>query len=487
MANNTPVQSHGDPGANEEAELTNDDGGNRNNNSPMSTTTTTGGITDAAGASRTLTIDPVDATLGNSGNVDNVAEPATDGTDGATSLSIGFGDVSTGETVPLVAENSSGRGDESGVVPGKDDAMSTAATESPSQAIGDDVPVSGDASNKATTPGKDGVNKKKSGGRKRKGAGETGETVPLVAENSSGRGDESGVVPGKDDAMSTAATESPSQAIGDDVPVSGDASNKATTPGKDGVNKKKSGGRKRKGADETVMQNTLHTISELTKESPRVRKQVQIYSPPVEKKTRRQPTSPSKPGNTGADASLSKAASNEASEDESEEESEEKSKAPSDIDYNMLFDEDTSISSKTPSVSAIDLQEELANLANDVPQQVPIDVDEEDIAVPFDPTQFAEKDNIEQKLILASSTCVFNIHFLPLSVLVHSTEQYLFCKSARRYLEFFNILDIFQTHLFFLCCSVVCNFSTLLIFSKRMTFFLFLRSTVGESSKSVLD
>jgi hypothetical protein len=35
MANNTPVQSHGDPGANEEAELTNDDGGNRNNNSPM--------------------------------------------------------------------------------------------------------------------------------------------------------------------------------------------------------------------------------------------------------------------------------------------------------------------------------------------------------------------------------------------------------------------------------------------------------------------
>jgi hypothetical protein len=409
MANNTPVQSHGDPGANEEAELTNDDGGNRNNNSPMSTTTTTGGITDAAGASRTLTIDPVDATLGNSGNVDNVAEPATDGTDGATSLSIGFGDVSTGET------------------------------------------------------------------------------VPLVAENSSGRGDESGVVPGKDDAMSTAATESPSQAIGDDVPVSSDASNKATTPGKDGVNKKKSGGRKRKGADETVMQNTLHTISELAKESPRVRKQVQIYSPPVEKKTRRQPTSPSKPGNTGADASLSKAASNEASEDESEEESEEKSKAPSDIDYNMLFDEDTSISSKTPSVSAIDLQEELANLANDVPQQVPIDVDEEDIAVPFDPTQFAEKDNIEQKLILASSTCVFNIHFLPLSVLVHSTEQYLFCKSARRYLEFFNILDIFQTHLFFLCCSVVCNFSTLLIFSKRMTFFLFLRSTVGESSKSVLD
>jgi hypothetical protein len=136
MANNTPVQSHGDPGANEEAELTNDDGGNRNNNSPMSTTTTTGGITDAAGASRTLTIDPVDATLGNSGNVDNVAEPATDGTDGATSLSIGFGDVSTGETVPLVAENSSGRGDESGVVPGKDDAMSTAATESPVKLLG---------------------------------------------------------------------------------------------------------------------------------------------------------------------------------------------------------------------------------------------------------------------------------------------------------------------------------------------------------------
>ena len=419
MANNTPVQSHGDPGANEEAELTNDDGGNRNNNSLMSTTTTTGGTTDAAGASGTLTIDPVDATLGNSGNVDNVAEPATDGRDGATSLSIGFGDVSTGET------------------------------------------------------------------------------VPLVAENSSGRGDESGVVPGKDDAMSTAATESPSQAIGDDVPVSGDASNKATTPGKDGVNKKKSGGRKRKGADETVMQNTLQTISELTKESPRLRKKVEIYSPPIEKKTRRRFASPSKPGNTCADASPSKAASNEASEDESDEKSEEKNKASSDEDDEQYVnpDEDGSSSLRKSSSSSQStygaapwsLNKEIADLNDVSSRREVIDVDEEDIAVPFDPTQFAEKDNIEQKLILASSTCVFNIHFLPLSVLVHSTEQYLFCKSARCYLEFFNILDIFQTHLFFLCCSVVCNFSTLLIFSKRTTFFLFLRSTVGESSKSVLD
>jgi hypothetical protein len=49
---------------------------------------------------------------------------------------LAFGDVSTGETVPLVAENSSGRGDESGVVPGKDDAMSTAATESPVKLLG---------------------------------------------------------------------------------------------------------------------------------------------------------------------------------------------------------------------------------------------------------------------------------------------------------------------------------------------------------------
>jgi len=443
MANNTPVQSHGDPGANEGAELTNDDGGNRNNNSLMSTTTTTGGTTDTAGASGTLTIDPVDATLGNSGNVDNVAEPATDGRDGATSLSIGFGDVSTGETVPLVAENSSGRGDESGVViiPGKDDAMSTAATESPSQAIRDDVPVSGDASNKAITPGKDDV------------------TIP----------------------------ESSSKALEDDIPVSGD------------VNMTKSRGRKRKATDRTETQDdltTFATISEHAKALPRTRKPPEIYSPPVEKRTRRQIASPSKPGNTDAITSPSKAASNEASEDESDDENEEKSKGSSkkdDTDY-MDPDDDSNSFKKTSSSSVEScgpapwsLNKEIADLNDVSSRREVIDVDEEDIAVPFDPTQFAEKDNIEQKLILASSTCVFNIHFLPLSVLVHSTEQYLFCKSARRYLEFFNILDIFQTHLFFLCCSVVCNFSTLLIFSKRMTFFLFLRSTVGESSKSVLD
>jgi len=378
MANNTPGQSHGDSGANEEAELTNNDGGNRNNNSLMSTTTTTGGTTDAAGASGTLTIDPVDATLGNSGNVDNVAESATDGTDGATSLSIGFCDVSTGETVPLVPENSSGGGDESGVVPGEDDAMSTATTESPSQAIGGDVPVSGDASNKAIIPGKDGVNKKKSGGRKRKGADRT-ETQ-------------------------------------DDM-------------------------------------TTFATISEHAKALPRTRKPPEIYSPPIEKKTRRQPTSPSKPGNTGADARLSKAASNEASKDESDEESEEKSKAPSDEGDEQYSnpDEDVSSSANKSSSSSVvsigfapwKLNKEIADLNDVSSHQEVIDVDEEDIAVPFDPTQFMENDNIEQKLILASSTCVFNIHFLPLSVLVHSTEQYLFCKSARCYLEFFNILDIF--------------------------------------------
>ena len=114
MANNTPGQSHGDSGANKEAELTDDDGGNISNNSLVSTTTTAGGTTDVVGASGTLITDPTDATIGNSGSINS------------TSLSIG--DASTGKPVPLVAENSSGEGDESGVAiaPRKDDTMSTA-------------------------------------------------------------------------------------------------------------------------------------------------------------------------------------------------------------------------------------------------------------------------------------------------------------------------------------------------------------------------
>jgi hypothetical protein len=254
---------------------------------------------------------------------------------------------------------------------------------------------------------------------------ESATTESLVKGGSSGKDEGIGAtVRDNDNAMIAIVNEPSNQAHAGGVSVSDDA-----------ISSKKKG-TKRKASIEA--DKLLMSISEHAKNEPRIRKKPALYCTVHQSSPRRQKASPGEPV-VDASQSPSKGPSTtkkpmdpsilqKASEENSEEESDKKSNSTDDANYNILFDEVTSDSNKTPSVSASDLQEDLANLANDVPQEVPIDVDEEDVPVPFDPIQFSKKDNIEQELVLESSTCVFNIHFLPLSFLVHSTDKYLFCK-----------------------------------------------------------
>jgi hypothetical protein len=191
----------------------------------------------------------------------------------------------------------------------------------------------------------------------------------------------------------------------------------------------------------------LSSIAEAAKTKTRKRKQPVIYSPGNELKrqkknqvsdSRKMPAidsvstglieSNDQLAASGAEESSGEHEDEEKDEEEDEEEDEDETSDSTEIGRAPWFvakkDNETSFAPETFTFSS-----------SQVIDDEVIDVDEEDIAVPFDADEFSTKNNIEQQMVITSSTCLFNIHFLTLSLLVHSTEQYLVCKSNIHHLE----------------------------------------------------
>jgi hypothetical protein len=217
--------------------------------------------------------------------------------------------------------------------------------------------------------------------------------------------------------------------------------------------KKRKKGRKKKAIDGTSVSQdgtkVVASISEATKTGIRIRKQPDVYSPGNDPKrqkknhvsnSRKMPEIDSvSPGLIDSNDQLAANSAEESTEEHEDEEEDEVEDEDEEEDEDETSDS-TEIGRAPWFVAKKDNEASFAPetftfSSSQVIDDEVIDVDEEDIAVPFDADEFSTKNNIEQQMVITSSTCLFNIHFLTLSLLVHSTEQYLVCKSNIHHLE----------------------------------------------------
>jgi hypothetical protein len=228
--------------------------------------------------------------------------------------------------------------------------------------------------------------------------------------------------------------------------INRDVGNNADEP-----EKKRKKGRKKKAIDGTSVSQdgtkVAASISEATKTGSRIRKQPDVYSPgndPKRQKKNQINNSRETPAidsvSTGLIESNDQLAVSSAEESSGEHEDEEKDEEEDEEEDEDETSDSTEIGRAPWFVAKKDNEASFAPetftfSSSQVIDDEVIDVDEEDIAVPFDADEFSTKNNIEQQMVITSSTCLFNIHFLTLSLLVHSTEQYLVCKSNIHHLE----------------------------------------------------
>ena len=219
----------------------------------------------------------------------------------------------------------------------------------------------------------------------------------------------------------------------------------------DNLKKKNKKGRKRKAIDGTSVSqdgtNVVTSIYECVKIGTRIRRKADVYSPgkdPKRQKKNQDKNSAKTPAIDSVSTGLielneqlaagSAEESTEEHEDTEEEEEDGCDSSESGIGPAPWFVAKREKETSSTETSILDQETFTFNSSQVIDNEV-IDVDEEDIAVPFDADEFSTKNNIEQQMVITSSTCLFNIHLLTLSLLVHSTEQYLVCKSNIHHLE----------------------------------------------------